>query len=54
MTFVYLQNPPRQLIDEQIKLSQLLDAPTPAQFYVVRGEHSRSGAAARGSAQAAA
>ena len=33
-----LQNPPRQLIDEQIKLSRLLDAPAPAQFYVVRGE----------------
>ncbi len=26
------------MIDEQIKLSRLLDAPAPAQFYVVRGE----------------
>jgi predicted exporter len=33
-----LQNPPRQLIDEQIKLSRLLDLSAPAQFYVVRGE----------------
>jgi predicted exporter len=31
------QNPPRQLIDEQIKLSRLLDAPALAQFYLVRG-----------------
>ena len=32
-----LQNPPKNLIDDQIKLSKLLDAPTPAQFYIVRG-----------------
>jgi predicted exporter len=32
-----LQNPPQQLIFDQIKLSQLLDAPTPVQFYLVRG-----------------
>ena len=32
-----LQNPPKHLLDEQIKLSQLLDAPMPAQFYLVRG-----------------
>ena len=32
-----LQNPPKQLIDEQIKLSKLLDAPTPAQFFLIRG-----------------
>jgi len=32
-----LQNPPKSLIDDQIKLSKLLDAPTPTQFYVVRG-----------------
>jgi predicted exporter len=32
-----LQNPPRQLIDEQIKLSRVLDAPAPAQFYLIRG-----------------
>ena len=32
-----LQNPPKHLLDEQIKLSQLLDAPLPAQFYLVRG-----------------
>jgi|GEM_PF-60001 len=32
-----LQNPPQQLISDQIKLSKLLDAPTPVQFYLVRG-----------------
>ncbi|NRR29545.1 transporter [Oxalobacteraceae bacterium] len=32
-----LQNPPRHLIDDQIKLSKLLDAPTPVQFFLVRG-----------------
>ena len=38
MTFVYCKIRRRHLIDEQIKLSRLLDAPAPAQFYVVRGE----------------
>ena len=38
MTFVYCKIRRKQLIDEQIKLSRLLDAPAPAQFYVVRGE----------------
>jgi predicted exporter len=32
-----LQNPPPQLIEEQVRLSRLLDAPAPAQFFVVRG-----------------
>jgi predicted exporter len=32
-----LQNPPKYLVDEQIRLSQLLNAPAPAQFYLVRG-----------------
>jgi len=32
-----LQNPPKALVDEQIKLGKLLDAPTPVQFYLVRG-----------------
>lgn len=32
-----LQNPPKHLIDDQIKLSMLLDAPTPVQFFLVRG-----------------
>ena len=32
-----LQNPPKALLDDQIKLSKLLDLPTPAQFYLVRG-----------------
>jgi predicted exporter len=32
-----LQNPPKNLIDDQIKLSKLLDAPTPAQFFMIRG-----------------
>ena len=33
-----LQNPPKRLIDEQIQLSRVLDAPAPAQFFVARGE----------------
>ncbi|TCS35551.1 putative exporter [Paucimonas lemoignei] len=33
-----LQNPPKHLINEQIKLGKLLDAPTPVQFYLVRGQ----------------
>jgi predicted exporter len=33
-----LQNSPRALIDAQTKVSQLLAAPTLAQFYLVRGE----------------
>ena len=32
-----LQNPPKKLIDDQIKASKLLDAPAPAQFFIVRG-----------------
>ncbi len=32
-----LQNPPKHLIDDQVKLSKLLDAPTPVQFFLVRG-----------------
>lgn len=32
-----LQNPPKNLIDEQVKLTHLLDAPAPAQFYLVKG-----------------
>ena len=32
-----LQNSPKALISDQIKLSKLLDAPTPVQFYLVRG-----------------
>ncbi|HEV7814448.1 MAG TPA: MMPL family transporter, partial [Janthinobacterium sp.] len=32
-----LQNPPRQLVAEQRHFGQLLDAPTPVQFYLVRG-----------------
>ena len=37
-----LQNPPKHLIDDQLKLSRLLDAPTPAQFYIVRGTTSEA------------
>lgn len=33
-----LQNPSRHLIDDQIKLSKLLDAPTPVQYFLVRGD----------------
>jgi predicted exporter len=32
-----LQNPPKNLLDDQMKVSRLLDAPAPAQFYLVRG-----------------
>lgn len=32
-----LQNSPKRLIDDQIKLNALLSLPTPAQFYLVRG-----------------
>ena len=32
-----LQDPPKNLLDDQIKISKLLDAPTPVQFYLVRG-----------------
>ncbi|MET0265482.1 MAG: MMPL family transporter [Duganella sp.] len=33
-----LQNPPKHLIDDQIKLSKLLDAPTPVQYFLVRAQ----------------
>ncbi|MFC5474830.1 MMPL family transporter [Paraherbaspirillum soli] len=33
-----LQTPPKALLDDQIKLGKLLDAPTPVQFYLVRGD----------------
>lgn len=33
-----LQTPPKHLIDDQIKLGKLLDAPTPVQYYLVRGD----------------
>jgi predicted exporter len=32
-----LQNPPRDLVADQVRLGKLLDAPTPVQFYLVRG-----------------
>jgi predicted exporter len=32
-----LQNAPRDLLDDQLKISRLLAAPAPAQFYMVRG-----------------
>ena len=37
MTSGCCRTPRKILIDDQIKLSKLLDAPTPAQFYIVRG-----------------
>ena len=37
-----LQKSPQHLIDDQIKLSNLLDAPTPVQFYLVRGDTAES------------
>lgn len=33
-----LQTPPKHLVDDQIKLGKLLDAPTPVQYYLVRGD----------------
>lgn len=33
-----LQNPPKHLIADQIKLSMLLDAPTPVQYFLVRAD----------------
>jgi len=33
-----LQNPPKHLIADQLKLSKLLDAPTPVQYFLVRGD----------------
>jgi len=33
-----LQTPPKKLVDDQLKLGKLLDAPTPVQFYLVRGD----------------
>jgi len=32
-----LQNPPKKLLDDQVKVSKLLDLPTPAQFFLLRG-----------------
>jgi predicted exporter len=32
-----LQTPPKHLVDDQIKLGKLLEAPTPVQYYLVRG-----------------
>jgi len=32
-----LQNPPKPLVADQLKLSKLLDAPTPVQYFLVRG-----------------
>jgi len=32
-----LQSPEKGLVDQQIEVSRLLDAPTPVQFYIVRG-----------------
>jgi predicted exporter len=33
-----LQTPPKQLVSDQIRLGKLLDAPTPVQYFLVRGE----------------
>ncbi|HEY8099941.1 MAG TPA: MMPL family transporter [Burkholderiaceae bacterium] len=35
-----LQNPPKNLVSDQLKLGKLLDAPTPVQFFLVRGPNS--------------
>lgn len=37
-----LQTPPKHLIADQIKLSKLLDAPTPVQYFLVRGASSET------------
>ena len=33
-----LQNSPKNLVDDQLKINKLLDLPAPGQFYVVRGQ----------------
>lgn len=33
-----LQTPPKHLVEDQIRLGKLLDAPTPVQYYLVRGD----------------
>ena len=33
-----LQTPPKHLVSDQLKLGKLLDAPTPVQYFLVRGE----------------
>jgi len=33
-----LQNPPKHLVADQLKLGKLLDAPTPVQYFLVRGD----------------
>jgi predicted exporter len=33
-----LQNSPKNLLDEQVKVGRLLNAPSPAQFYLIRGK----------------
>jgi len=37
-----LQNPPAQLVNDQIKLGKLLDTPNPVQFFLVRGNSSEA------------
>jgi predicted exporter len=37
-----LQNPQKNLVEDQIKLGKLLDAPTPVQFFLVRGDSTES------------
>lgn len=37
-----LQNSPKNLIDDQLKVSRLLDLPAPGQFYLVRGDTSEA------------
>jgi predicted exporter len=32
-----LHNPPKKLLDDQVQISELLDLPTPAQFFLLRG-----------------
>ncbi len=34
-----LQNPPQQLVKEQITIGKLLDSPTPVQFFLVKGDN---------------
>ncbi|MBV8634857.1 MAG: MMPL family transporter, partial [Burkholderiaceae bacterium] len=34
-----LQNPPQQLVKEQMAVGKLLDSPTPVQFFLVRGDN---------------
>ena len=41
-----LQNSPKDLVSDQLKLAKLLDSPTPVQYFLVPGLDRRGGASA--------